>query len=176
MKVDAEDIIFIDESGLHLGMTRLYGRAFGQERVKCFSPFNKGKRITIIAAIGIEGIKTALYGDWHMDGDIFTDFIKRCLIPVLQAGQIVIMDNLSSHKVGAIKPLIERAGAQLIYLPPYSPDLTPIELFWSKIKSYIKKKEARTVKKLGKAIKEAFKMVTVGDLEGWFSHCGYSYQ
>jgi transposase len=135
LKVDAEDIIFIDESGLHLGMTRVYGRAFGQERVKCFSPFNKGKRITIIAAIGIEGIKTALYGDWHMEGDIFTDFIKRCLIPVLQAGQIVIMDNLSSHKVGAIKPLIERADAQLIYLPPYSPDLTPIELFWSKIKS-----------------------------------------
>ena len=169
-------MIFIDESGLHLGITRAYGRAVGQERVKSLAPFNKGKRLTMIAAIGVTEIKTALYGNWHVDGDIFTDFIKKCLVPTLEPGQIVIMDNLSTHKVVTIKPLIEGAGAQLIYLPPYSPDLTPIELFWSKIKSFIKKQEARTVKKLGKAIKEAFKIITVEDLEGWFSHCGYSYQ
>lgn len=157
-------------------MTRAYGRAVSQERVKSLAPFNKGKRITMIAAIGITEIKTALYGDWHVDGDIFTDFVKRCLVPILQVGQIVIMDNLSTHKVANIKPLIEAAGAKLVYLPPYSPDLTPIELFWSKIKSFIKKREARTVKKLGKAIRDAFKTITPTDLEGWFSHCGYSYQ
>jgi len=157
-------------------MTRAYGRAPGQERVKSLTPFNKGKRTTIVAAIGINEVKTALYGNWHMDGEIFTNFIKQCLVPVLQPGQIVIMDNLSTHKVAGIRVLIEKAGAQLVYLPPYSPDLTPIELFWSKVKSFIKKQEARTVKNLGKAIKEAFKTVTAQDLEGWFSHCGYSYQ
>jgi transposase len=175
-KKNAEELVFIDESGLHLGMTRAYGRALSHERVKSVAPFNKGMRVTMIAAIGVEEVKTALYGNWHLDGDIFVSFIKHCLLPMLQPGQTVIMDNLSTHKVKEVKELIESVKAKLVYLPVYSPDLTPIELFWSKIKSYIKKKEARSFGALGRAIKEAFKIVNGNDLEGWFEHCGYSIQ
>jgi transposase len=174
--MDAEKLIFLEESGLHMGMTRSYGRAISHERVNDIVPFNKGKRITLIAAIGVNGVKTALYGDWYMDGIIFIDFLKKCLLPVLEPGQVVIMDNLAAHKVEFVRELIESAGAKLIYLPPYSPDLNPIELFWSKIKAYIRSKEARTLAALNEAIKNAFKFITAMDLEGWFEHCGYSIQ
>ncbi len=175
-QVNAKKLIFIDESGLHLGMTRNYGRGLSDERVKYFAPFSKGKRVTIIAAIGVGEIKTAMYGDWHLDGNIFICFIKQCLVPVLNSGQIVLMDNLRAHKVAEIKILIESTGAQLVYLPSYSPDFTPIELFWSKIKCYIKKNEARNFKALSKVIEEAFKTINANDLEGWFQHCGYCIQ
>jgi transposase len=174
--VDAQELIFLDESGLHLGMTRLYGRGLSHERVKCLAPFNKGTRVTMIAAIGVEEVKASWYGDWHLDGDIFIHFIKECLVPVIQSGQVVMMDNLQAHKVSGVKELIESTGARLVYLPSYSPDFTPIELFWSKIKSYIRKKEARNLKDLGKAITEAFKSIQANDLENWFEHCGYSVQ
>jgi transposase len=175
-EINAEELIFLDESGLHLGMTRSYGRGLVSERVKDFAPFNKGKRVTMIAAVGVSEVKTALYGDWHLDGDIFISFVEKCLVPVLQPGQFVIMDNLKTHKVTPIKNLIEQTGARLVYLPPYSPDMTPIELCWSKIKNYIRKQKARSLKALDKAIKDAFKTITANDLEGWFEHCGYSIQ
>jgi transposase len=173
-QINPEKMIFLDESGLHLGMTRFYGRSFSNERVKDSTPFNKGTRVTMIAAIGISEVKSALYGSWHLDGDIFTTFIKNCLLPVLEPGQLVIMDNLKAHKIPHIKELVESTGAKLVYLPPYSPDMTPIELCWSKIKNYIRKQKARSLKALGKAIREAFKTITSYDLEGWFEHCGYS--
>lgn len=169
-------MIFIDESGLHLGMTRGYGRGLSSDRVMDFAPFNKGTRVTMIGAIGAGEVKAAMYGDWHLDGDIFTGFVKECLVPVLHPGQMVFMDNLRTHKVAGIKELIEATGAKLIYLPPYSPDLNPIELCWSKLKAYIRKQEARSFRALGKAIKEAFKTITQSDLEAWFQHCGYSIQ
>jgi transposase len=175
-EVDAEEMIFIDESGLHLGMTRGYGRGLSSDRVIDFAPFNKGTRVTMIGAISAGEVKAAMYGDWHLDGDIFTSFVKECLVPVLRPGQMVFMDNLRTHKVAGIKELIEATGARLIYLPPYSPDLNPIELCWSKLKSYIRKQEARSFGALGRAIKEAFKTITKSDLEAWFQHCGYSIQ
>jgi transposase len=168
-----EKFIFLDESGLHLGMSPMYGRAKGGGRVKSHEPFNKGKRVTMIAAIGLEEVKAATFGEWHVDGNIFLEFIRQVLVPVLNPGQMVFMDNLSTHKVSGVRELIEATGAKLVYLPPYSPDLNPIELFWSKVKHTIRKKSARTFHALSEAISEAFKSVNSTDLFGWFEHCGY---
>lgn len=104
-------------------MSRLYGRGFRHKRIKSFAPFNKGTRVTLIAAIGIEEVKAAMFGQWHIDGDIFLQFIQKCLVPVLRPGQFVLMDNLNVHKVSGIRESIEAVGAKLVYLPPYSPDL-----------------------------------------------------
>lgn len=171
--LNASNFIFLDESGSHLGMNRLYGRGIRHERIKSFAPFNKGTRVTLIAAIGIEEIKAAMFGQWHINGDIFLQFIRECLVPVLQPGQFVLMDNLSAHKVSGVRESIESTGARLVYLPPYSPDLSPIELAWSKIKAYLRKKVARTFDELQQAICEAFASITPSDLLAWFEHCGY---
>lgn len=172
--LDASRFIFLDESGVHLGMSRLYGRGFRHERIKSFSPFNKGSRLTMIAAVGIDEIKAALFGQWHVDGEIFLQFIQECLVPVLLPGQYVLMDNLKAHKVSGVREAIESVGAKLVYLPPYSPDLSPIELAWSKIKTYLRRKAARTVEELQEVICEAFATITHADLSAWFEHCGYS--
>lgn len=171
--VDKSRLIFIDESGTHLGMSRLYGRAKGGERVNSFVPFDKGKRITLIAALGADEIKAGLFGHWYTDGKVFLEFINYHLVPTLQAHDIVIMDNLSAHKVLGVRESIEAAGARLLYLPPYSPDLSPIELCWSKIKSHLRKKAASNDAQLKRAICDAFKTVTQNDIENWFAHCGY---
>lgn len=136
-------------------------------------PIDKGKRMTLIAALGAEEIKAGLFGHWYTDGEIFLGFITDCLVPVLQTGDIVIMDNLSAYKVVRVKKAIEKTGAQLVYLPPYSPDLSPIELCWSKIKDHIRKKAAWDYESLQLAICEAFRAITQNDIENWYSHCGY---
>lgn len=171
--LDANHFIFLDESGSHLGMSRLYGRGKSHERVKSYAPFNKGVRVTMIAAVGVEGVKAASFGEWHVDGEIFLQFIQECLVPALEPGQVVLMDNLSVHKVSGVQQAIEAVGARLVYLPPYSPDLSPIELAWSKIKTYLRKKSARTFDELKSAICEAFAEITQTDLQAWFEHCGY---
>jgi transposase len=172
-KEDQSEFIFLDESGLHLGMSSLYGRAKSAERVRSFDPFNKGKRTTMIAAISCEKVEAATVGEWHVDGDIFLSFIELCLVPTLRPGNIVIMDNLSTHKISGVRERIEAVGARLVYLPPYSPDLSPIELCWSKIKRMIRKKAPRTFEELKEVTSEAFKSIKTSDLEGWFTHCGY---
>jgi transposase len=175
-KIDMDKLIFIDESGVHLSMTRAYGRASSQERVIDYAPFNKGTRVTMIAAIGSDEVKAAMFGDWHVDGEIFLHFIRECLVPTLEPGHRVILDNLSTHKVSGVREAVEATGAKLVYLPPYSPDLTPIELFWSKIKSYLRKKAARTFDDLKKTIGYAFKEIKQSDFHNWFEHCGYCNQ
>ena len=155
-------------------MHSLYGRCKSHERLRSYAAFNKGTRVTMIAAIGPEEVTSATYGQWHVDGEIFLGFIRECLVPVLQPDQIVIMDNLSTHKVAGVRELIESTGARLVYLPPYSPDFSPIELFWSKIKTIIRKYAARTFAELQKAITMAFKSINRSDLTGWFEHCGYN--
>lgn len=176
LEMSINKLIFLDESGVHLARTRAYGRGLSHERVVSYAPCNKGTRVTMIAAIGAEEVKAATFGDWHVDGDIFLDFISRCLVPVLEPGNLVFLDNLKAHKVGGIREAIESVGAKLIYLLPYSPDLNPIELCWSKIKSYLRKKTARTFEHLKQVISEAFHEITPTDLQAWFEHCGYCNQ
>lgn len=154
-------------------MSRGYGRALSSERAYEDAPFNRGTRVTMLSAIGLEEIKAATFGAWHLDGSIFLQFVKEQLVPALKPGDIVVMDNLKTHKVKGVKEAIEGVGAQLVYLPAYSPDLSPIELCWSKIKSYLRKKAARTLEELTGVIMEAFRSIEKSDLEGWFKHCGY---
>lgn len=154
-------------------MCRQYARAFGGERVKCPKPFNRGSRYSIIGAITHEEIIAAMYGEWSTDGDIFLEFLQQSLCPKLKPNHKVILDNVSFHKINAAVALIESTGAEVIYLPPYSPEFSPIENMWSKIKSSLRAFAAKTNDEFQKAIMIAFKSINSSNLKNWFEHCGY---
>ena len=109
-----------------------------------------------------------------VDGDVFKVYVAQVLLATLAAGDVVVMDNLPAHKVAGVCELIEQCGAKLIYLPPYSPDLNPIEKCWSKIKTYLRRAKARTREELEKALREALLLITEEDAQGWFKSCGYA--
>lgn len=168
-----KDLIFVDESGANLQMAPLYGRGYCGERVIKAVPFNRGNRLTMISAISFEKVEAALYGEWAADGEIFLNFITKCLSPVLQDRHFVIMDNVAFHQVNGVREAIESVGAKLIYLPPYSPDLNPIEQMWGKIKNCLRQESARTLNRFAKSIRSAFLSIKPNDLENWYKHCGY---
>ena len=130
--------------------------------------------MTIIGSISLEGVNAAMSFEGAVNGDIFRVFVEQVLAPTLCEGDVVVMDNLASHKVKGIEEAIQRRGAQLLYLPPYSPDFSPIEECWSKVKAWLWKIEARTFDALNEAIEHAFQKVTRSDLAGWFRHSGYA--
>ncbi len=165
---------FLDEAGSNLAMTRLYGRAASGERVIETVPQNYGENITMLATLSLAGITAPMTINGAVDGTVFKVYVQEVLCPTLQAGDIVVMDNLPAHKVSGIKELIEAKEAKLIYLPPYSPDLNPIEKCWSKIKTYLRKAKARTRAELEKALQEALLLITGEDAQGWFKSCGYT--
>jgi transposase len=171
--LEANDLLFVDETGVNLAMTRLYARAPKGERIYVAAPVNKGKNITVLGALSLVGLVEAMTIEGSSDGPVFATFIQEVCVPVLRPGQTVIMDNLSAHKVDGIQQAIEGVGAQLEYLPPYSPDLSPIEECWSKVKTILRAKAARTSTHLDQAITEAFDLITPQDARGWFAHCGY---
>ena len=150
------NLIFLDESGANLRMGPLYGRAQGGKRVIAAVPFNRGNRFTMLGAINFTKVGAALYCEWAADGEIFLNFITRCLCPILEKRHFVIMDNVAFHRVCGVKEVIESTGAKLIYLLPYSPDLNLIEQMWGKIKSCLRQESARTLKQFAKAINTAF--------------------
>lgn len=137
-------------------------------------PHNYGPNVTMVGALGLEGISAAMSFEGAMNGAVFRTFVEQVLAPTLAAGDVVVMDNLSAHKVWGIKEAIERTGARLMYLPPYSPDLSPIEQCWSKVKTWLRKAQARTIDALDQAIVDALAQVTSSDAQGWFHYCGYS--
>jgi transposase len=150
-----------------------YGRAEGGQRVHAAKPQDRGKNISIIGAIGLVGVIGAMYGEWATDSMAFLSFVQTMLVPHLRSGHIVIMGNVNFHKNRQVREAIQRTGAQLLFLPPYSPDLSPIELMWSKLKHYLKKKAARTMADFHEALLEAFETLTDYDFEAWFDECGY---
>jgi transposase len=166
-------LIFIDESGARLTLDLLYGRAQGGQRVNASKPYRRGQTLSIIGAVSLEGVVAAMYGEWATDGAAFLCFIRTLLVPHLRRGHIVIMDNVRFHKLQEVNEIIERTGARLLFVPPYSPDLSPIELMWSKLKQYLRKPAARTLGRFHQAPLEAFGTLTDYDFEEWFSHCGY---
>jgi len=166
-------MIVLDESGAHLAMTRLYGRALGQSRVRTAVPYHRGSKYSIISAISTEKIVASLYCEDSIDGDFYTGFVEQCLVPILEPRHKVIMDNIAFHKVNKAEELILSTGAQLIYLPPYSPDLSPIELMWSKIKTVLRGHAARTTQDFQNAMCAAFHAIQSSDLLNWYRHCGY---
>lgn len=164
---------FLDESGSNLAMTRFYGRGARGERVVESVPQNYGSNITMLCAISLSGISAPMTVSGAVDGIVFKTYVEKILCPTLCAGDVVVMDNLPAHKVAGIRELIEAAGAKLIYLPPYSPDLNPIEKCWSKIKTALRAAKARTREALETALKAALLTITMEDAAGWFESCGY---
>jgi transposase len=172
-RLDLKRCKFIDESGINLALTRLYGRAPRGERAIGSTPINYGRNVTLIGALGSQGLDALLMIEGATDGEVFRAYTERILGPTLVAGDIVIMDNLAAHKVSGIREAIEASGAQLLYLPPYSPDLSPIERCWSKIKTALRAIGARTYRALNRAIKQALETISESDALAWFAHCGY---
>lgn len=154
-------------------MTRRYGRAPRGQRAEGSAPVNYGPNVTIIGAIRLSGVVTALSIEAATDAEVFQTFTDECLVPEVKPGDIVLMDNLGAHKGHKVREAIEAAGAQLVLLPSYSPDLNPIELCWSKLKGYLRSVGARTKETLYQALVQGFDRITTEDLLGWFKHCGY---
>ncbi|MCA1669583.1 MAG: IS630 family transposase [Thermomicrobia bacterium] len=173
---EASGLLFIDESGTQTTMTPRYSRAPRGQRAVGSAPRNHGKNTTLVAALTLNGVGAAMTLEGAMDADAFVAYVENVLVPTLVAGQRVVMDNLSVHKDARVRPLIERARCTLSYLPAYSPDLTPIEQAFSKIKEYLRRVGARTREALEAAITAALATVTAADAKGWFIHCGYALQ
>jgi transposase len=171
--MDLNRFKFIDESGVNLALTRLYGRAPRGERAVGSVPINYGANLTIIGALSRSGLEAVMTVDGATDGEVFRVYVSEVLCPTLRQEDIVVMDNLGAHKVSGIREAIEARGARLIYLPPYSPDLSPIERCWSKIKTRLRAIGARTRQALERAIKEALSTISESDALAWFAHCGY---
>jgi transposase len=137
-------------------------------------PQNYGENITMLAALSLSGISAPMTVAGAMDSLVFLAYVEQVLVPTLEEGDVVVIDNLAAHKVKGVRELIEATGARLIYLPLYSPDLNPIEKCWSKIKTYLRAAKARTREALEKALKEVLKLITARDAAGRFESCGYS--
>ncbi len=155
-------------------MTRRYGRAPQGKRVVGAVPQNYGANVTMLAALSLRGVGAVMTIDGATDAEVFRAYVEHVLCPTLVPGDIVVMDNLRAHKVAGIREHIEAHGAQLIYLPPYSPDLSPIEPCWSKLKTLLRAAQARTREALDAAIEYVLAAVTPSDVRGWFRHCGYA--
>lgn len=171
--IRAKDLIFIDESGINLALVRLFARAPKGKRAHGARPQKRGKNVSLVGAIGLQGLITQVSLIGATDGLTFEAFIARKLVPHLWAGACVVMDNCSIHKREAIAALIHKAKARLIYLPPYSPDFSPLENCWSKIKSLLRSMAATTYPDLASSIADAFDKVSLDDIRGWFTHCCY---
>jgi transposase len=168
--------VFLDESGATTEMTRRYGRAPRGQRIGEATPAGHWHTLTLLGALTLQGMLASMTVESPTDGDVFLAFLEQVLCPRLQPGQIVILDNLGAHKVAGVRPLVEARGAQLIYLPPYSPDFNPIEQAWSKIKQQLRSAKARLVEVLEQAAAEAIALITAENAVAWFRHCGYGVQ
>lgn len=165
---------FIDESGVNVGLTRLFGRASAGQRVVEATPGHSGTHYTLIAALSWQGVQAAWLLPGAMDREAFDVYIAQGLAPTLRRGDIVLMDNLSAHTGPRTRQFIEATGAQLEFLPPYSSDFNPIELCWSKVKQALRTAKARTFDSLLEALADAFASVSQADIEAWFAHCRYA--
>lgn len=173
---EATALVFIDESGAQTDMTPRYSRAPRGQRAVGSAPRNHERNTTLVAALSLAGLGEAMTLAGALDSDAFAAYLAAFLVPTLRAGQIVVMDNLSVHQDKRVRQLIEGAGCTLVYLPAYSPDLTPIEQAFSKIKEYLRRVGARSRAALEAAITAAMATVTAEDAKGWFTHCGYAIQ
>ena len=170
--VSSDRLVFVDESGANTQMTRRRGRGPVGQRLVCAVPQGHYQTTTLIAAVRTKGPQAPWLFDGAMDGPTFQAWVRQGLAPTLRPGDVVILDNLATHKVPGVPEAIEAAGARLEYLPPYSPDLNPIESMWSKVKESMRSHNPRTGRQLLKAAASAFAAVTPADCHGFFFHAG----
>ena len=173
-RFDARRLVFVDESGFHTSMTRLRARAPRGKRAYGKVPRNRGKNTTLIAAITLEGgMGAPMTVEGATDSEAFEAYVEHFLAPTLREGQVVVLDGLGAHRPKRISELIEARGADLVFLPSYSPEMNPIEEAFSKIKHLVRKEGARLSEALVEAIGRALAAVTPEDAAGWFAHAGY---
>lgn len=168
-----ENIKFTDEFGLYLGMTRLYGRAAPGERIYEGTLALSGDKYTGIAVMGLDGMTAPYLFKGNMNREIFEHYVEHYLVPTLHPGEILIMDNLSSHKSERARQLIIGCGVRIEMLPPYSPDFNPIEHCWSKVKAWLRTAKAATYDALISALASALRAVSLSDINGWLANCDY---
>jgi transposase len=166
-------LVFIDEAGSTISMTRRYGRAPRGQRAEDTIPRNRGTVTSMVGALTVDGLVAMACFEGGTDGDRFMAFLEQVLGPELVPGDLVIMDNAGAHKDARIRPFLESLGAKPVYLPPYSPELNPIELAWSKLKTWLRTAKARTTQALDAAIAKGMHLITPEDAEAWIRHCGY---
>jgi len=173
--IDPARLVFVDESGASTAMDRTHGRAPSGVRVDGPVPHGHWKMTTLTAAVRLDGVPTSacLAFDGATDSACFEAYVGQCLVPALRPGDIVVMDNLACHKTAEVARLIGAAGAEVRYLPAYSPDLNPIEQLFSKLKAALRSAAARTVDGLIEAMGEGLREIRAGDIRGWFAHSGY---
>jgi transposase len=173
-QLDPEQLVFVDESGTNISLTRLYGWAPHDHRATGSVPRNHGKNTTLVAALAPDGLHEPWMIEGAMDTESFAWYITEQLAPTLRPGQIVVLDNLSVHKAERVRQAIEARHCQLLFLPPYSPDFTPIEQAFSKIKAILRGLGARTKEALQEAVRLAIEAITRHDAAAWFAHAGYA--
>ena len=171
--LNAHKLIFFDESGVNLSMARRYGRGYRGARVEGYVPKNWGESVTLIAGIGHRGLMAPLILNGSMTGDAFEAYIEQAVVPHIGPGDVLVWDNLGAHRRARVRDLVEMAGASILFLPPYSPDLNPIELAWSKLKTLLRGSVARSPEALESAVADAFSSITREDILHWMQHCGY---
>lgn len=170
---EPERLIFLDECGTNTKMARRYGRSKRGERCRAAIPHGHWKTTTLVAGLSTDGIVAPMVMDGAMDGEMFSAYVETLLAPCLVPGDIVIMDNLTAHKVSDARQAIEAAGATLLFLPAYSPDFNPIEKAIAQLKAFLKTAAARTKTELDAAIAKAVERVTPQNAENYFAACGY---
>jgi transposase len=170
---DLRRLKFVDESGVNLAMTRRYGRAPTGERVMGSVPQTDGPHVTMLGALGVHGLHAVMTVDGATDADVFRTYVRQVLGPTLTPGDIVVMDNLRAHTAIGVQQALARRGARLLYWPPYSPDLAPIEPGWSTVQTALRQAKARPRGTLDTAIAAAMGTVSLAEAYGWFNHCGY---
>ena len=165
--------MFVDEMGANISLSPLYGWSRVGERLRAKAPRNWGKNVTLISSMSLAGMGPSVAVEGATSGAVFESYVEQALVPSLRRGQVVVMDNLSAHKGERIRELLERQGCELLYLPPYSPDMNPIEEAFSKVKGLLRKAQARTRETLIEAMGKALDAVSSRDARGCFEHSGY---
>jgi transposase len=171
--LDQKRFIFVDETRINIAMTRAYARAPRGQRAYGAVPRNYGQNLSVIGALGLQGMVAALSVEGAVDTDVFDVFVRRVLVPALTPGDVVLLDNLNVHHASSIEQAVRAAQGQVLFLPSYSPDFSPIEPCWSKVKTFLRGAAARTRHRLEAALKRAFHTIRREDIRGWFTHCGY---
>ncbi|MGD1701061.1 IS630 family transposase [Dapis sp. BLCC M229] len=174
MKVqDPENLVFIDETGVILGLSRTHARSEEGTRVYETKPFYRGQKVTVIGAISMKEVVALMTINNSMDSKAFKVFIEHFLLPELWPGAVVVMDNLPAHKLASIEPLIESVGAKVLNLSPYSPDFNPIELWWSQLKSFLRSFSPQRAEMVDRIISVAINLMNPQHLKNWFAKCCY---
>lgn len=171
--LDVDRLVFVDETWASTNMGRRYGRAPLGERLVVPVPHGHWKTTTFLAALRVGGLTAPLVIDGAINGDLFVAYVEQVLVPALRPGDVVVMDNLSSHKRARVREAIEAAGGRLLYLPPYSPDLNPIEQVFAKLKALVRKAGKRTVDELWQFLGQALDAFSPEECRNYFRHCGY---